>query len=112
MAKNTYQECADLVTISATAAVTSGSGVLVGELFGIAVHDAAIGADLTICTEGAFTVSKVSAQAWTVGQVVCWDAAAGNFTTTATGNKKVGVAIVAAANPSATGVIRLGFTVA
>ena len=110
MASNTYQDEADLITVPAPANVTSDFGVLVGELFGIAVHDALLGEDVTIATEGAFWVEKVSAQAWSVGAAVYWDNTAKLFTTVATSNKKVGVAIVAANNPSTRGVVRLGIS--
>jgi predicted RecA/RadA family phage recombinase len=52
-------------------------------------------------------VAKVSAQAWTVGAPIYWDDTAKLFTTTSTSNTLAGVAVAAAANPSATGRVRL-----
>jgi predicted RecA/RadA family phage recombinase len=56
---------------------------------------------------GAFTLPKTSAQAWTLGAVIYWD---GTPCTTSDGsgaNTRIGHAVAAADNPSATGVVRL-----
>lgn len=94
------------LTIPAPADVTSGGGVKAGVLFGVAQHDALTGADLSIATQGVFELPKVSAQAWTVGVAIYWTGSACTTATTA-GNLLIGVAAVAAGNPSATGVVRL-----
>jgi predicted RecA/RadA family phage recombinase len=49
----------------------------------------------------------VSAQAWTAGALVYWDDTAKLFTTTSTSNTLAGVAVAIAANPTATGRVRL-----
>lgn len=106
MAKNFIQP-GDTVTVAAPAAVTSGAGVLVGSLFGIAQFDADNGADVEICTKGVYELPKTSAQAWTVGAKIYWD---GSKCTTADGsgaNTLIGHAMAIAANPSATGIVRL-----
>ena len=87
--------------------VVAGDGVLVGSLFGIAAADAAEGATVEIALIGVFEVKKTSAQAWTIGAKVYWDAANKVATTTASGNSLIGVAVEQAANPSATGLVRL-----
>lgn len=98
----------DAVTVAAPAAVTSGDGVKVGMLFGVAQTDADSGADVAIVTRGVFTLPKTSAQAWSVGDAIYWNNTSGVCTTAATaGNIFIGVAAAAAANPSATGVVRL-----
>ena len=102
-----YVQSGDVVTVAAPAAVTSGAGVLVGSLFGVAQTDADNGADVAIVTRGVFELPKTSAQAWTVGAKIYWAAGAGECTTTATGNTLIGVAVAAAANPSATGTVRV-----
>jgi predicted RecA/RadA family phage recombinase len=97
----------DVVTIPAPAAVSSGDGVLVGTLFGIAATDAESGADVAIKTTGVFTLPKTSAQAWTVGAAIYWD---GSVATTSDGsgaNTLIGKALAVAANPSPTGLVRL-----
>lgn len=106
MAKNFIQP-GDTVTVAAPADVTSGAGVLVGSLFGVAQFSALNGADVEICTKGVYELPKTSAQAWTVGVKIYWD---GSKCTTADGsgsNTLIGHALAVAANPSATGIVRL-----
>jgi len=102
MAKN-FIEDGDVITVTAPAAVTSGNIVLVGtNLFGVALGAAANGAPVTIMIEGVFSVAKTSALAIAVGDIVYYHSASGLVDKTATGGKSVGVAVAAAANPSAT----------
>lgn len=96
-----------VVTVPAPANTASGSGVLVGSIFGVACYDALSGAPLEIATEGVFELVKLSAQAWTVGAPIYWDDTNKQCTTTASGNAKIGHATEVAANPSATGRVRL-----
>ena len=52
--------------------------------------------------------AKVSAQAWaTVGLDIYWDDTAKKFTTVSTNNTLIGKNVATAANPSATGRLRL-----
>ena len=98
----------NVVTMTAPYAVNSGDGLLVGSLFGVAQTTAAIGASVEAVVDGVVDLTKVSAQAWaTVGLLIYWDGAAKNATTTSTSNKLIGVNIATAANPSATGRVRL-----
>lgn len=85
----------------------SGEGALVGKLFGVAVADVVSGAAGQFLTRGVFTLPKTSAQAWTVGADIYWDDTNKAATTTATANTLIGKALAVAANPSATGVVRL-----
>lgn len=102
-----YVQTGSNVTLTAPYALSSGDGALVGALFGVAATDAANGADVVLVTEGVFDLAKASAQAWTVGTAIYWDDSDKECTTTSTDNTKIGVALVAAANPSATGRVRL-----
>jgi len=104
--KNYLQKGA-MITVAAAAAVSSGEGVLVGAMFGVAAGDAGIGDDVTIAREGVFILNKLSAQAWTVGAKVYWDNTAGQCTTVVSANTLIGYAAQAAADPSATGVVVL-----
>lgn len=97
----------DILTLTAPYAVTSGGGALVGSIFGVATTTVASGAQAEFVTEGAFTLSKTSAQAWTVGQLIYWDDTNKVATSTSTSNKLIGVAMTIAANPSGTGDVRL-----
>lgn len=95
------------ITVTATAATASGDPVAYGKLFGIAANDAAIGDDLVIVTTGVFDVAKVSTDDFALGVSVYWVSANGLMTTTASSNLKIGIAVVAAGNPSATVNVRL-----
>jgi predicted RecA/RadA family phage recombinase len=102
-----YISPGDIVTVPAPASVSSGDGVLIGTLFGIAVTDADSGDPVEIKTTGVFTLPKASEQAWTIGAAIYWD---GEECTTADGsgaNALIGRTLAVAANPSATGVVRL-----
>ena len=102
-----YVQAGENIVVPAPYDVTSGGGLLVGSLFGVAVKDALTGDDVAIRTEGVFDLAKTSAQAWTVGQKVYWDDTNKLATTTATGNTLIGCATAVAANPSPTGHVRL-----
>lgn len=104
--KNFVQAGAN-ITLAAAAAVSSGDGHLVGSIFGIASNDAASGADVTLALTGVFTLPKTSALAISVGDKVYWDNTNKEVNKTATGNTLVGVAVSAAANPSAEVDVRL-----
>lgn len=98
----------DIVTVIAPAATTSGALVRVNSLVGVAATDAASGAEVEIKTSGVFDLPKTSAQAWAIGNPIYVIAASGLLTNVAgTGNFLVGVATAVAANPSATGRVRL-----
>jgi len=104
--KNFIQSGA-VVTVAAPAAVSSGDFVAVGAICGVAQHDAASGADVSIVRQGAFTLPKTSAQAWSVGEKLYWDSGNAVVTSTASGNTLIGAAHAAAANPSSTGEVLL-----
>lgn len=95
-----------VLTMTAAAVVKSGEFVKIGAIFGIATTDAEIGEDFELQTGEVHDLPKTSAQAWTVGAVIYADSN-GIMTTVATDNTKVGVAVMAAANPSGVGRVRL-----
>lgn len=102
-----YVQPGDVVTCTAPYAVASGGGFLVGAMFAVAANAAANGATVEGKTNGVFDLPKTSAQAWTFGVRVYWDDANKVATTTSAGNTLIGVAVAVAANPSATGRVRL-----
>src|SRR5687768_5116703 len=82
-----------------TGGTTSGVGVLLGLLFGIAVTTNVVGDTVAIHTEGVFDHTKEAAgsgQAFAVGDAVYWDNTNKRMTKTSTSNKLVGVAVAAA----------------
>lgn len=105
MAKS-YIQSGDVLTVTAPADVVSGDLVVVGDIVGVATHSALSGKSVEIKTTGVFELKKVSAQAWaTVGLAIY--VASGEATTAASTNKLIGVNVATAANPSATGLVRL-----
>ena len=104
----TYVSEGDVLTLTApTAGVVSGTAYLIGSLVVIATRTVAQTLEFEGQVTGVVSHAKVSAQAWTEGAKIYWDDTAKNFTTTSGGNTLVGVAAEAAANPTATGKVRL-----
>ena len=96
-----------IIQYLAGADVVSGQPVVIGNRVGIALANIANGSMGSIEMEGCYSVTKVSAQAWTAGDEVFYDSNSSNFTTVGTANTFAGHAIDAASNPSSTGNIRL-----
>ncbi|MGS4947326.1 DUF2190 family protein [Meridianimarinicoccus sp. RP-17] len=94
--KNYVQPGATL-TLTAPYAVTSGDGLLVGAIFGVAAGDAANGATVEAALTGVFDLTKIGSQAWTVGAKVYWDDTNKRCTTVTTDNTLIGVAVEAVA---------------
>lgn len=94
--KNYVQPGATL-TLTAPYAVTSGDGLLVGSIFGVAAGDAASGATVEAALTGVFDLTKIGSQVWTVGAKVYWDDTNKRCTTVATDNTLIGVAVEAVA---------------
>lgn len=110
----TYIQPGHAVTLSAPFAVVAGDGLLVGSLFGIAMHDAASGAEVETQLTGVVDMAKAASQAWSVGAKVYWDNTAKVATTTATNNTLIGVALLAVGNTAGEtiGRVRLNGSVA
>lgn len=107
MATNFVQD-GDILTLTAPYARDAGQGALIGTaLFGVAITDLASSAVGAFQMCGVHTLTKTSAQAWTVGALIYWDNSQKECTTTSSGNTLIGVAVAAADNPSATGQVRL-----
>lgn len=105
----TYTQRGDTLTLTPAAAVASGIGYLFGAgLFGVATADVAISTAGEFQTEGVVTIGKTSALAIAVGDRLFWDAANKVVNKTALGQQCVGVAVVAAADPSTTVSMKLG----
>jgi predicted RecA/RadA family phage recombinase len=97
----------EALELTAPYAVVSGGGALVGSIFGVAKSDVANGALGVFQLTGVIELAKTSAEAWTVGALVYWDNTNKVATSSASGNKLIGVAAAAAANPSSIGWVRL-----
>jgi predicted RecA/RadA family phage recombinase len=99
----------DVLTLTAPETLTSGRGVLVGQIFGIATAAAANGAVVEVALTGVFSHAKPGSQAWSQGQKVYWDNTAKLITSVATSNTFVGHAIEAVGGGAGdtTGKVRL-----
>jgi predicted RecA/RadA family phage recombinase len=108
---NSFVQPGDTVTLTAPYQRNSGEGALVGKLFGVAAQTVANGVAGEFMTKGVHTLTKNSAEAWTVGAAIYWDDTNKRCTTTSTSNTLIGCALAVAANPSSTGKVRLNGTV-
>lgn len=96
------------ITVTAPAGgVSSGDGVLIGSIFGVAQHDAAEGADLELLTEGVVDLPKAAPLAMTVGDRLFWNTTDKALDKTATAQVCVGLAVAAAADADTTVQVKL-----
>lgn len=105
----TFSKGGAVLTLAPAADVASGIGYLFGAgLFGVATAAVASGADGEFLTEGVVEIGKTSALAISVGDRLFWDATNKVVNKTSTAQQCVGVAVTAAANPSATVRMKIG----
>ena len=96
------------ITLTApSGGVTAGLGYLIGSLFVVAGSSVAQTLPFVGYTTGVFSLAKTSAQAWTEGQKIYWDAGNARADSDSTVGALIGVAAAVAANPSGTGDVRL-----
>lgn len=102
LASNFVQE-GDTLDLDPGGAVAAGTGHLFGAaLFGVALTTGANGVKSAFRMEGVVTIAKTSALAISVGDRLFWDATNSVVNKTTTAQQQVGIAVEAAANPSAT----------
>ncbi len=104
-----YVQPGNTITLTAPYAVTSGDGLLVGSIFGVAAGTAALGDPVETAVVGVYDLKKVASQAWAVGDKIYWDNTAKNTTKTLTSNTLIGVAtdVVAGGATDLIGRVRL-----
>lgn len=83
MSRN-FKNRGDVLTLTAPANLTAGTGCLVGNQFVIPQETVLSGATFDGYATGIHSHTKVGTQAWTVGQVVYWDDTNKWFSSTAT----------------------------
>ena len=106
--RNFVQEGKTL-TLTPSADVAAGEGFLFGAaLFGVAKQAVTSGQPGEFLVEGVVDIAKTSALAISVGDRVFWVPGSKVVNVTATSQVNVGIAVAAAANPSATVRIKLG----
>lgn len=98
------------ITVTLTAPYQRNSGeaaLFAGNLLGVATADTALSALGEFMVEGVFALAKTSAQAWVEGQKIYWDNTNKRCDSDGTLGPCIGIATDIAANPSATGNVRL-----
>jgi predicted RecA/RadA family phage recombinase len=96
-----FVQTGDILTLTAPYTVTSGSGTLVGTVFGVACDDVTSGASGQYKTTGVFDLAK-AAVAFSAADRVYWDNSAKNCTNVAAGNTFIGRATQAQLSGDAT----------
>lgn len=105
--KNFIQK-GDSITMPAPAGgVTSGSGVIVGTLFGVAASTAVEGELVSLATVGVYELTKPISTTFTSGGAVSFDIATRQCVAPGSGKHPIGAAIEAAGNGSTTVKVRL-----
>jgi len=108
MAGNFVQEGCVIELAAPTGGVVGGTAILVGSLVLIPMVTAAQTVRTTFARAGVFTVAKATGVAWTEGQILYFDSAAGNFATAASATaRRAGFATLAAASGDTTGTVLL-----
>jgi predicted RecA/RadA family phage recombinase len=107
----TYRAPGEVIEYAApSGGVVAGTAYKIGVLLGVATETVAATVRTNFIVDGVVEVAKTSAQAWTEGAQINYDVTNKIFTTVTTGFFRAGVAAAAAANPSATGLVRLNGT--
>jgi predicted RecA/RadA family phage recombinase len=101
-----FVQAGDTIPITAPYTVTSGGGVQIGGLFGVACDDITSGAAGQIKTTGVFDLTKATGVV-AVGDDIYWDNANKVVTTVAAASKRIGVAVAASLEAGATARVRL-----
>jgi predicted RecA/RadA family phage recombinase len=89
----TFVQAGNTIPVTAPRTVVAGDGMLVGNLFGVAVNGATSGNVVDAVIEGVVTLPKVSGTAINEGIRVFWDNTAFNVTTVTTSNFCIGWAV-------------------
>jgi predicted RecA/RadA family phage recombinase len=84
----------ELKQYSAAAAYTPGEVLVVGERIGVVSGSKpiAIGDDYTLLISGTFEIDAASADSWSDGDILYWDATGNELTDTASSHKSAGIA--------------------
>lgn len=105
--KTFIQNGASITVAAPAGGVTSGGGVIVGALFGVAATTAAEGEALTIATVGVYELPKLGTAVIAAGGLVSWDATNHRCDAPGAGRYPIGAAIEAAGNGVGTVKVRL-----
>ena len=102
-----YVQPGEVLTVTAPYDVQPGDGVLVGNLFGVALGAALSGASVEIATDKVWRIAKTAAQTGAQGALAYWDNTAKSITSVSTNNYRVGCYALAAGGADPTATVRL-----
>jgi predicted RecA/RadA family phage recombinase len=103
-----YIQPGDVVTLTApSGGFTVGTPKMIGSILVMPLVTGAEGVAVACQVSGVVLGTKTSAQAWTEGQKIFWNVSTSKFDSDSTTGALVGVAVVAADNPSSEGYVRL-----
>ncbi|CAI8805890.1 DUF2190 family protein [Pseudomonas sp. IT-P74] len=106
--KNYIQAGGNLTVIAPSGGTVSGGLYKVGAIVGVATTTEVAGDPVVLKIDGVFDLTKTSAQAWAVGDLLYMNTTSRSLSNvSATGLVLVGVATEVAVNPSSTGACRL-----
>lgn len=97
----------DVIDHLATAALSSGQVVVIGQRLGVAVTNARVGERVPLRVRGVVELAKKAADAVAQGDLLYWAAADGHLTTTKGNNTLAGYATAAAGAGSTTACVHL-----
>ena len=106
--KNYLQKGEAIYVPAPSPGIVSGQCAMVGAgIFGVFAEDAATGVTVALWVKGIYSLPKVSAQAWALGDALFWDPVAARVTNAPGSLQRIGFATAIAANPSSTGNVLL-----
>ncbi|MGD0497527.1 MAG: DUF2190 family protein [Bryobacteraceae bacterium] len=103
---NNYLHKGERLTVTAPYAVSSGGGVKVGNVFGVASYDAVQNDSLEIAPNGVFSLAK-DASVFAQGDLAYWNDTAKQVTSTVGSNLLIGLVEVAALTGDTTVAVKL-----
>lgn len=102
-----YVYSGDVVTLAAPYDVESGHGMLVGQLFAVATGKAANGVAVEARTVGVYDLVALNTSTASIGAYAYWDNTNKRVTDASSGNKLIGVFMVAKTNGQTVARVRL-----
>ncbi|CBS88988.1 DUF2190 family protein [Azospirillum lipoferum] len=105
--KNFVHNGASINVAAPAGGVTSGGGVIVGALFGVAATTATEGEPVSLAIVGVYELPKLGTAVIAAGGLVSWDATNHRCDAPGTGRYPIGAAIQAAGNGAGTVKVRL-----
>lgn len=105
--KNMRSPCGEVLTVAAPYDRLTGEALLLGKIFGVCTFDVTSGDDVTIHTEGVYCLMVKDSSSFAVGDYVYWNNTNKEFTSTSSGNTKVGVATEVALTGDTTMTLKL-----